>query len=151
MKNDDDDNHDESHESDAWWVYLKRFWIKRVADKYSMFQQQQQLLNFLFLYHETWKRFVNISTKNLVMSLFFTGISQRHASMDKKIFMGHATGITLLYNMDALCKMGLCCVTWMHYNSILIQYGCFCCKSCRIKDYSLAQHTIITHNPHWFS
>ena len=46
---------------------------------------------------------------------FFTGISQRHASIDKKIFMGHATGITLLY-------------IWMHY----AKWGCAAWYGCTI-------------------
>ena len=36
-------------------------------------------------------------------------------------------------------------VIWVCYNGILMQQRCFCCKSCRVKDFSLAQRTTIIH------
>ena len=90
----------ENDESNDWWVCLKNFWIKCLMNKYSTFQQQQQqqLLNLLFLYHKTLKRCVKISTKNIGISLFYCTFFSA--------CMHAPTYITIcLSNMGVLCDM----------------------------------------------
>ena len=98
-------NYDKSGESDDSWVCLKQFLTKCMTCKYSIFQKQQ-LLNLLIFYRVTHKRYVKITTNNLSMSLFFTGVFQRtHACIHRKTFLYHATRTIRLCNMGAQYNM----------------------------------------------
>ena len=101
-----------------------------MTNKYFTFQQQQEqcLLNLMFLCYKTAKRYVQIPTKQLGLSRFLVHSFQGHIPMHLEDFYRHAVGTLSLYNINALCNMKttLCgmrngsCSIRLHYDKIRI-------------------------------